>query len=319
MGIEQGVGFPISATDAFSGMFDKLIGRVTSAQSAFQRLSGTLAGISSALTIGGFVAFVKSAADAQEEINKLSQKLGIGVGELSAYKYALNQADVPLEAFGKGVKSLSQKLVEAGDSTSKAGRLMNTLGVDIGKGATPAIEKIADAFAKLPDGTTKATLAVELFGKSGMDMIPFLNQGSAGIRLMKEEAARLGLVMNEETTKAAEEFNDNLKVIHATSQRLGITLMNDLAPALVRITGAMKEAVAEGGILKGIWVAMGGVMAEAFGLNDDPVSKRIRQVNSELAKLHETIANGPKGLGDGIFDRAPIVAASRRSPSCAKS
>lgn len=311
MGVEQGVGFPITAYDVFSGAFDKLQQRVTAAQSSFQKLSGTLAGISSVLTVAGFAAFIKGVADSHEEVGKLSQKLGIGVGELSQYKYALSQSDVSLESFGKGVKTLSQKMVEATDSTSKAGRIFTTLGVDLGRGTTPAVEKIADAFAKLPDGATKAALATELFGKNGMEMIPFLNQGSAGIKLMKEEAARLGLVMTEETTKAAQEFNDNLKTINASSQRLGITIMNELAPAMVRITGAMKEAVAEGGLLYGIWVAMGGVASELLGLNQDPTAKRLKEVNNEMARLQETIAKGPAQLFDGVLDRGPIIQAQR--------
>ncbi len=41
------------------------------------------------------------------------------------------------------------------------------------------LAKIADAFQKSNDGAGKAAVAVELFGKAGTEMIPFLNKGSA--------------------------------------------------------------------------------------------------------------------------------------------
>lgn len=305
-GFEQGVGFPITAVDQFSGAFDKLKARVTDMSGGFSRLNGMIAAFTGGLGVGAFAAFVKKTIDAHEEVNKFSQKLGIAVGELSALKYAANQSDVSMDVLGKGIKGLSQKMVEAADASSKASRMMKLLGVDAGGSTGAAIEKLAGSFAKLPDGATKAALATELFGKAGMEMIPFLNQGSEGIRKMKEEAVRLGIVMDEQTAKAAEAFNDNLKAIKASTDRLGVQLLNEVADPLVRITKAMKEAAIEGGILKAVWVGLGGAMAEALGLNADPAIKRIREINKEILDLQEKIAAGPADLGGGVQDRAYI-------------
>jgi hypothetical protein len=309
-GIEQGVGFPITAVDVFSGAFDRLKGKLTDAHAGFNKLNGVLATLGTTFTLGGFAAFIKHTIDAHDATYKLSQKLGIAVGELSQYNYALGLSDVSHESFEKGVKSLSQRLVESTDATSKASRLFTLLGVNTRAGVTPAIEQIANTFARLPDGATKAALAVELFGKTGMDMIPFLNQGADGIRKLKEEAVRLGLVMDEETAKAAERFNDNMKGLTATSQRLGIALVNESAPSLERIAAAMKEAAVEGGFLNAIWVGMGGSLAELIGLNDKwDAAKQIRSAQKEVVRLRELVnSTKPKDLGDGIFDRSQVIA-----------
>lgn len=34
----------------------------------------------------------------------------------------------------------------------------------------------------MPDGAEKSALAMQLFGKNGMAMLPFLNKGAAGIQ-----------------------------------------------------------------------------------------------------------------------------------------
>jgi hypothetical protein len=51
---------------------------------------------------------------------------------------------------------------------------------------------------------------VGLFGKAGAELIPLLNAGSGGIKELREEARRLGIVFDEKSAKAAEEFNDSL-------------------------------------------------------------------------------------------------------------
>ena len=287
-GFEQGVGFPITAVDQFSGAFDKLKGRVTGMQGDFAKLNGAIAVFTGGLGIGAFAAFVKQTLDAHEEMNKFSQKLGIAVGELSTFKYAAQLSDVSMESLAKGVKGLSQRMVEATDASSKSGNLLRSLGVDIRGGALPAIEKLADTFAKLPDGPTKAALAVELFGKAGMDMIPLLNQGGEGIRKMREEAVRLGLVMDGETARAAEQFNDNVKAVTASVGRLGIVLVNGMAESLVRVSGAMKAAAEEGGLLKAVIVGIGGAMVELTSQSKiSQMTRNLVSAQEELEKLRK--------------------------------
>ncbi len=239
-------------------------------------------------SVYGVGRFAQSVIDSADALSKLSQKTGIATGELSQLQYAAGLSGVSTEALSKGVKGLSQRMTEAVDSTSKAGQLMKALGVDINAGATPAIEAIARTFAQLPDGTTKAALAVEIFGKAGMDMIPMLNMGEAGIRALKEEAQRLGLTMSTETAKAAEAFNDNLAAVKKSGEGAAIAILNELSPAMVRITQAMKEAAQDSGVLKAVWIAMGGVAAEALGLNDSETKKltaNLRRAQEEVAKL----------------------------------
>ena len=63
----------------------------------------------------------------------------------------------------------------------------------------------------MEDGAGKTALAIKLFGKSGADLIPLLNQGRAGIKELTDEAAKLGIVISTETAAKAEQFNDTLK------------------------------------------------------------------------------------------------------------
>jgi len=290
--VEEGVGFPITAVDQFSGQFDKLIGKVGMAQRGFEGLQANIVRIATGLGAIGLGAFVKNIIDAHDEVNKLSQKLGISAGELSTFKYAAELSDVSMQSLGAGIKGLSQRMIEAQDATSKAGKLMKSLGVDITGGTLPALTKIADTFAAMPDGPTKSALAVELFGKAGMELIPLLNQGAEGIDKLRVEAEKLGLKMSDETARAAEQFNDNMRAVTASAQALGIELLNNIAPALVRITNEMKAAAMEGGTLKGILQGLRAGFAEIFF--GDPDKNRIAAIRKELELLEPMLQEAPE-------------------------
>ena len=297
----------IESQDRSASGFASATANMQALGSAAGNLRGTLAGIFTGGVIGGLVAMTLRATEAADQMEKMSQKVGIPVGELSKLKWAASQADVSFEALGKGIKALAKNMVEAGDATSKSGKLMAAIGVDLSKGVDPALESIAAAFAKMPDGVTKSTLAVELFGKAGLDMIPLLNGGAAGLRKMKDEAVRLGLVMDETTTKASEQFNDNLKVLRARSEALAITMTNSMAPGLVRITEAMKIAASESGVLRTLWIGLGGIAAEFIGLNDSALVKtgiRIREINNELER-YQAIEARAKEVNNGSGKRMP--------------
>jgi hypothetical protein len=302
-GIEKGVGFPITATDQFSSAFDKLKGKVTEAQGGFERLKGLATLAVAGVSVAGFAALVKNAIDAADEMGKLSQKTGIAVGELSKLKYAADLSGVGTEALGKGIKTLSAQMVEAGDKTSKANQIFRAMGVDLKGGPMAVITQLADVFQGLEDGELKTTLATQLFGKAAMDLIPMLNQGKAGLKQVMEEARRLGLVLDEETTRAAEKFNDNLRAIEASSKAAGISIFNEMADPLVRITNAMKEAAIEGGILQAVIVGIGGALAELYGLSESkglkPLLKDLREYKEEREDLQARLK-----AGDVAFEAA---------------
>ena len=285
-----------------AAMFEKNMRGMTNAAQSLLQVVGVGIGV------GAMVSFAKSTIDAGDELFKMSQKTGIAVEDLSTLKYAAELSDTSLDALGKGVKKLSTTLVEATDVTSKSGKLMKSLGMDVTQGTLPALEKLADIFSVLPDGPTKSALAVEVLGRAGMDMIPLLNQGAAGIRRLREEGEALGLKMSTETARAAEQFNDNMKAVQRSTTGAAQAILQEATPSLVRIGEAMKAAAVESGILGAAWVALGGIAAEALGLNDSDLKKiksRLREVTEEASKFGAVLSEKRKAE---LLDNATLAA-----------
>ena len=183
--------------------------------------AGLMAGASIAALGVGITALVMPVARVGDEFFKLSQKTGVSVEALTALDYAAKLSDVSTEGLTKGLQRLSVALFDSRFEGAEGSKALLALGVAAtdAHGQIRPTEQVlldlAEKFADMPDGADKAALAIKLFGREGLNLIPFLNQGREGITALMEEAQRLGLVMSEDVARASEVFNDNLTRLSA--------------------------------------------------------------------------------------------------------
>ena len=282
----------ITAVDNATATLNALKGKVGEVVGGFRKLAERERGD---ISVAGFAATVTAAVNAADAMDELSQKTGIAVEKLSALDYAMRREGVSTEAFAKGVKELSKNMVEAGDASSKAGKLFAELGVNAKGDTRDALLKIADTFAKIPDGATKAALATELFGKAGQDLIPALNNGAEGLREMEEQARRLGVTLDTDTARAAAKLKDDLFALTESSKALGNSVARQLVQPLRDVTAAMREAVEQGGLLQALWVGLGGI--GNLIINGTEIQQAQREVEklTELVGRLEQSADGAEG------------------------
>jgi len=195
---------------------------------------------------------VSADIDVADQLNKTAQKTGIAVESLSALKHAAELADLPFEALTVGVGRLSKQMAEVQRGGDVAERVFNTMGIAAldSTGKLRPIESVlgdvAERFKNMQDGAGKSALALQIFGKAGLEMIPFLNQGRAGLAAMTEEARKLGIVINTETAQRAERFNDNLQNLQAAVRGVGVQLASALLPQLEKLSTDILQFIEDG-------------------------------------------------------------------------
>lgn len=235
-----------SVLDTESGILS--IGRSMGAMAAGLGLSGAAVG-----------ALVKSSIDAADNLSKMSQKVGVNIEELSGMAYAAGLADVSTESLAKSMGKLNKGMFEAAGGKGPA-ETFQALSISV-VDATGSLRKsdevmfdIADRFAGMDDGARKTALAMEIFGKSGADMIPLLNGGAAGLREATAEAARFGLVLDREAGIRAEEFNDNLTRMKSKMSGVGMVLANELLPEISDLMDVFGKGgdIANGPFIQGL-------------------------------------------------------------------
>lgn len=326
----------ISAVDQTKTAFDSIKRGLGGLTDTAKSVNGVLANLGVAVSVAGLTAMVKSAIDTGDALDEMSQRVGVSVETLSVWKPAAEQSGVSGESFEKGLRKLSTTMLEAATGSEDAARNFAAVGVEFKNqdGTLRATDQVlldlAERFKAMPDGAEKTALAVQLFGKSGAELIPFLNQGRDGINELAAEMQALGVQMSSETAAQAGNFNDALDKLKLATTSIGNQIIASLLPALNDMAGGMVESAKQGGTLRAIldgvvlvlktlalgaatvgkaFVALGeaigaGVAAavEALKGNTDGAKAIIADLKGNLVKRLDELAS----FRDSLFDPKPI-------------
>ncbi len=214
-------------------------------------VTGALAAVASYQTVAAVINNVRASIDRLDALNDLSERLGVSAKALQEIGHAGVFADASIESIGKGLQKLSQNMVEANDASSKQAALFRALGVATTdaegnlRDSADVMTDLAGYFEGIEDGAVKTALAIKLFGKQGVELIPLLNGGKEGLKAAREEAERFGIVVGEDTVKAAADFNDNIdrlgKIVDGVFNQISAAVL----PILAAFSGALVQAVSD--------------------------------------------------------------------------
>lgn len=225
-----------------------LVGKFNSIGGALRDVSKGIATIGGAV-FGTMVALIDKTADYGDQLNDLSQQTGISTETLGSYKLVADTTGTSLEGIAMAMRGLSSNMIDADKGTASAVNAFNALGVSIydSQGKLLSLEEmlpsLADRFSQMEDGAKKLSLATDVFGKRGMELIPMLNLGRQGISELTSKAKELGLALSSEAAKAGDEFNDKLAILKASLQGAAIQLGMALMPILTKFIEKATEII----------------------------------------------------------------------------
>lgn len=289
-----------------SAQFQAGLKRAQSGLGNFAKVAGVgLAGIATAAVAAGaaLAPFIKSSIDSADRMGELAQSTGVSVEALTSYGYAAKMSGSDTETLATGLRKLSQNMLAVSQgSTGPVAAAFSALGISVQnangtlRSSDQVLVDVADRFSRMEDGATKTALAVQLFGRSGATLIPFLNQGREGLAQLTAEADRLGITISGSTANAAGQFNDSLDRLDATFDGVINKVTEAALPALNRLgdTLASPEFAASA---QAIGVAIVGAMQIAV----DAVNTVVGALGAlrsamDYANTHDFFGNEVKGL-----------------------
>jgi len=242
-------------------------GRVRNLRDAMGGLNKTLGAFGLLISGGAALGLLKSAVDTGDSFGKLSTQTGIAANTLMAYVNAGKLAGVEQETIDKGLRRLAQSMREADQGVATYKDAFDDLGLSVRdsqgnlKSSETVLGEIADRFADLPDGATKAAIAMEILGRSGASLIPFLNMGSKGIQEFNYQ-------LSDEFAQNAEAFNDTLTRIGFGAKEANFQFADALLPTLndlaLQLEGFLKNKPALDELFKGLEVGLKIVVSSAY-------------------------------------------------------
>ena len=159
---------------------------------------------------------------------------------------------VAAEKGAAGMKFLSKAMYAARTEGSAQEKVFATLGITLkdsnGKWIDSAtiIAQVRDKMAGMKDATQRTALAVQLFGKGGADLLPWLTKSNAEIDKQTQLLKSLGLVWTAQDMKKWGDLAQAQRTLSLTMTALQIRiaevvvpLMTKLLPGLTTLAGVM--------------------------------------------------------------------------------
>ncbi len=301
--------------------------KVEDAGSGFAKLGPLALGVGAGvLAVGaGLTAFgmhaIDTATAAGNAAFEMSEKFGLSGHQASAYLSVGSQLGLTNEQVSKSFQFLSKNVsgmaltLEAGGKISAAtGQVYKDLGINVldssghVKSANELMLESADAFKGMADGPEKAALAMKLFGKSGTDMLPMLNQGRAGIEAMMASGQAMGDVMSNDQVAAAHKLALEHKQLDTAmagvTNQMGLFLMPIMTAVFGFVVGTAIPAVQRFGayFMEHLWPAIQQVGAAFMGI----MAPALKYIQTHFEQIKPVLIG--VGIVIGIMLGAAVIA-----------
>lgn len=213
-----------------------------SLDTAVKTLTGVVA--ASAAAAAGIFAFTKNIAETNDELGKLSQRLGIDVTDLQELGYVAELNGSSIDTMNSSMENLSRITSETSMGMGAGVEAFGRLGVSV-TDVEGRVKSADDLFVELADsisGLSSQAEKLELSQKLGIDtgLLLTLDQGTDALLRQKKEAQELGFAFDKNAAKAAANFNDSLlrlrKIITGVSNIIGTKLMKQITPVIEAFT-----------------------------------------------------------------------------------
>lgn len=204
---------------------------------------------------GGLLANAFAASATADDYNTLARNTGFTVEELQKMKYASDFVDVSFDSMTATVTKLTKNMANGSDA-------FNELGVSVRDNMTGELRDASDvwyetlyALSKVENETQRDALAMELFGKSAMDLSGIIDDGGVSLVDYGNQAERAGLILSGDTMQAANALNDQVDQLKATTTQAmleaGAALAETLAPAVEKLVQGITQLATWFGNLSG--------------------------------------------------------------------
>ncbi len=178
-------------------------------------------------------------ASTGDQLDKMRARTGFSAQALSELGFAAEQGGASIDQLDRSLAAMARfsVMVERGLKTSTD--LLDMLGVSVDqfKNASPEerFKLLAEAISRVEDPTLRAGIALNVFGRSGRELLPMLEGGRDSIEALQEEARRLGITMTDEDATSAAALTDALNRLKRQLKAIVVQIGAALAPMLTEL------------------------------------------------------------------------------------
>lgn len=203
------------------------------------KVGGAAAAALGAAVVGASGAVVKGAKEVAaygDNVDKMSQKIGISAEGYQKWSYVMERAGTNIDSMQAGMKTLSKAAESESDAFAAIGLSMEEVH---SMSQEDLFGAVIAGLSDMEAGTERTALATQLLGRAGADLGPLLNEGTEAINEQMNMAEEYGMVMSDEAVKAAAAFQDSMTTLNGALTGLKNELMSEFLPSMTQVTDGL--------------------------------------------------------------------------------
>ena len=270
-----------------SGIIKELLAKFTADTSELDAASekagnimkdfGGKAVVAAGIASAAFIALAVHQIEVGEQVARMSDEYGVSATALTQYAHAASLAGVSLEGLGASFKFMQKNIIEAVQGSTQQAEAFKKLGLNarelLNMRPEESFSKIAEALSKVQNPALRTSLALQVMGRAGAQMIPVMKDGAEGLRKAAEEADRFGLTINNVQAGQLEAAAQSIKKVGDYAQGSARQFAAGLAPAISTVIERLLSGANAAGTFQKAGSFLGAAIVEAMELADRAVIK----------------------------------------------
>lgn len=237
----------------------------------------------------GFVKASGNVAAYGDNIDKMSQKMGMSAEAYQEWDAVMQHSGTSMETLKASMKTLANAAQTGSDAFDK-------LGISQEEIANMSQEELFSAtitaLQNIDDETERTYLAGKTLGRGATELGALLNTSAEDTQAMKDRVHELGGVMSDEAVKAAAAYQDSLQDMQTALTGLKNNLVSEMLPAVTTVMDGL------GNVFSGDYET---------GVNqiEEGIEKLINKITKIIPKVMKIGGSILESLGQSILQNLP--------------
>lgn len=240
---------------------------------------------------GALVNGVTDLASYGDNIDKMSQKMGISAEAYQEWDAVMQHSGTSMETLKASMKTMANAVENNNEAFAQLGITEEQLAT---MSQEDIFSSVITGLQNMEEGTERTYIAGQLLGRGATELGALLNTSAEETQAMKDRVHELGGVLSDEAVKASASFQDQLQDMQTAQQSLSRNMLSDFLPSITTVMGGLTDMFS-------------GDYASGAEKISEGIDTAITNVTEKLPEFMDMGAKIILNLADSIVSNAPKI------------
>ena len=256
---------------------------------------------------------IKATAEYGDNIDKMSQKMGLSAEAYQEWDFIMQHAGTNIESMKASMKTLANAVDSNNDAFARLGITQEQIA---SMTQEQLFGEVISGLQNVEDTTERTYLAGQLLGRGATELGALLNMSAEDTEAMRQQVHDLGAVMSDEAVKASANYADSLQNLQWAVQGLSHGTFAEFLPAVVDVMDGL-TAIFSGDTESGVGLITKGVdefteqlaetIPKVMDIGSQIVLGLIQSISTNLPKMMDSAVSTAMTFIQGLVSMLPSI------------